>query len=170
VTVVLARVDERLVHGQVTVGWVPALDVRRIVVADDVIGADVWERDLIASAAPPGLAVEVLEIVAAAARLEEAVSERVLLLVRSPASMAALVRAGTDLAEVNLGGLHYREGARPFADYLWFTRDDIEALRELAGQGIRLVARDLPGNPARELNGLLAEGRLEYDQLPVRDS
>ncbi len=165
-SVVLARIDERLVHGQITVGWMEALGYDRILVADDDLATDDWERGMVESAAPPGVAVEVLPVAAAARRLQEGVSGRALVLVRSPVFMLALSRAGAPLAEVNVGGLHYREGSRRYLDYLYVTPRDIAALRALAGRGIRLVARDLPGHPGVELNAPLAEGRLEFDQLP----
>jgi mannose/fructose/N-acetylgalactosamine-specific phosphotransferase system component IIB len=169
VTLVLARIDERLIHGQVSVGWASALDPDRILVADDEVAADAWERDVQRSAAPPGVETEVLGIPETARRLAEGLPGRVFLLVRSPAFMLALIRAGAALDEINVGGLHYREGARRFTDYLYFTPDDLAALGELAAAGVRLVAQDLPGNPPIELNSALAEGRLEYDQLPARD-
>jgi mannose/fructose/N-acetylgalactosamine-specific phosphotransferase system component IIB len=170
VSLVLARIDERLIHGQVSVGWAAALNPDRILVADDQVASDDWERDVQLSAAPPGLPTEVLGIAEGARRIREGLPGRAFLLVRSPVLMLALHHAGAPLDEVNVGGLHYREGARRFTDYLYFTPGDLAALRELAVAGVRLVAQDLPGNPPIELNSALAEGRLEYDQLPARGS
>jgi mannose/fructose/N-acetylgalactosamine-specific phosphotransferase system component IIB len=166
VTVLLARVDERLIHGQVSVGWVPALDVERILVADDAAAADAWERDLLVSSGPPGAGVDVRRIDDAARELAEGVPDRVLLLVRSPALALALLRAGAPLPALNLGGLHYRRGARRLLDYLYLTREDIDALRALAAGGVRLVARDLPGAREVDLGAMVKEGILEYDRLP----
>jgi mannose/fructose/N-acetylgalactosamine-specific phosphotransferase system component IIB len=167
VTLALARVDERLVHGQVVVGWIPVLGADRILIADDALVADAWERDLVVSAAPAGVEVEVLSLDAAAARLASTIPETAILLVRSIGALAGLVRRGVLLPGVNLGGLHFREGARRYLDYLYLTPGDIEALKELAGRGITLTARELPGSPGVELNPLLEEGRLDYDHLPV---
>ncbi len=169
-SLVLARIDQRLIHGQVTVGWMSGLGYDRILVADPEAAADDWEREMLESAAPPGTEVEVLDPAGAAGRLREGVPGRTVLLVRSPAFMLTLVREGAPVPEVNVGGLHFREGARRFLDFLYLTREDVEALRGLAGLGIRLIARDLPGNPGTDLNAALAEGRLEYDQLPARGS
>lgn len=165
---VLARVDERLLHGQVAAGWVPILGVRRILVADDDLAADDWERDLVASAAPPGVEVEVLSLAEAAPRLQEPGEERALLLVRRPRGMLALVRAGAPITAVNLGGLHYHEGARRFLDYVFLTPEDIEALAGIVEHHVHVKAQDLPGHPGIEIDRLLADGLLAFDRLPAR--
>lgn len=166
-TLVLARIDQRLIHGQVVMSWLPALAIDRIVVADDEIAADAWEREMVASAAPPDVEVEILGLADAAQYLSRGVPGTALLLVRSPDALLALVRAGAPVEEANVGGLHYREGSRRYLDYLYFTPEDIDALRTLSSLGLRLTARDLPGNPAVDLNLRLAPGQLDFDQLPA---
>jgi mannose/fructose/N-acetylgalactosamine-specific phosphotransferase system component IIB len=167
VSLVLARIDERLIHGQVVLGWIPRLDADRILIADDALAADAWERDLVASAAPAGIPVEIDTPAAIATRIAAGVPGKALLLLRSPAALVQLLRQGAFLPEVNVGGLHFREGSRRYLDYLYLTPEDVSALKEAAAAGVRLVARDLPGKPAVELNPPLAEGRLDYDHLPL---
>jgi mannose/fructose/N-acetylgalactosamine-specific phosphotransferase system component IIB len=167
---VLARIDQRLIHGQVSVGWVPVLRADRILVADDALARDEWEREMLESAAPSGVEVDVFSLVDAARRLVEESESRVLVLVRSPSDMLRLVGEGAPLERVNVGGLHHRAGARPYLEYLYLTAEDIEALLELARAGIVLFAQDLPGNRSVELNPLLLEGELVFDRLPDRGS
>ncbi len=165
-TLVLARVDQRLVHGQVVVGWVPTLDVERILVVDDEIAGDDWERDMVTAAAPPGVEVEVISSIEAPGKLEED-SGRTLLLVRSLETMLTLVREGCFRDEINIGGLHARPGARRFLDYVYLTEEDVAALEELEKAGIRLRACDVPGNPTVDLNARRKDGRLHYHRLPA---
>jgi mannose/fructose/N-acetylgalactosamine-specific phosphotransferase system component IIB len=167
-SLVWARIDQRLIHGQVSVGWVPVLRVDWILVADDALARDEWEREMMESAAPIGVVVEVLSIAKAARRLTEGLASRVLLLVRSPSDMLRLSEEGAPLERVNVGGLHHREGARPYLEYLYLTPEDIEALLGLAQAGVALTAQDLPGNPTVELNPLLLEGGLVFDRLERR--
>ncbi len=168
-TLLLLRVDERLIHGQVVMGLRGALRFDRILVADDALAGDAWEREVLLSGAPPDIAAQALDVASAARRLTEGLPGRAILLVRSPAVVLDLVRGGAPIREVNLGGLHARRRARRFLDYLYFTPEDIAALREMDARGIRLTGQDLPGHPAVSLNAALAEGRLEYDQLPAGD-
>lgn len=165
-TLVLARVDQRLVHGQVVVGWVPTLGIDRILVVDDEIAGDDWERDMIASAAPPGVEVEIAGLIEAPGKLGKD-SGRTLLLARSLETMLALVREGCLREEINIGGLHARPGARRFLDYVYLTEEDLALLKELEKTGVRIRACDVPGNPTVDLNTKLKDGQLDYHRLPA---
>jgi len=168
VNLVLSRVDERLLHGQVSAGWVPILGVRRILVADDALAGDDWERDLVASAAPSGVEVEILSLADAIPRLAAEDTGRTLLLVRNPRNMLTLVEGGAPITHVNLGGLHYHEGARRFLDYVFLTPEDIDALEGIVRRQVHVKAQDLPGHPGIEIDRLLIEGLLAFDRLPAR--
>jgi mannose/fructose/N-acetylgalactosamine-specific phosphotransferase system component IIB len=166
-SVVLVRVDQRLLHGQVAVGWAPSLDADHVLIADDVLAADAFGREVMTSAAPPELKVDVVTLREAAQRFGE-LPGRTMLLVRHPAALLELVRQGAAVQEANVGGLHWKEGTRRFLDYLYVTPEDVTALSELARLGVRLTARDLPGNPKVDLVAALADGRLVFDHLPAR--
>ena len=167
-SLVLVRVDQRLLHGQVAVGWVPVLGIDRLWIADDGLAADEFAKEIMVSAAPPGVRVEVFPIAAAASRAGGEIPGRTLLLVRGLPELLRLVETGANIPAANVGGLHWREGARRFLDYIHFTPEDLAALRELDARGVRLTAQDLPGNPVVDLSAALAQGRLELDQLPAR--
>ena len=166
-SVVLVRVDQRLFHGQVAVGWVPALDADHVLIADDTLAADTFGCEVMTSAAPPELTVLVVTM-AEAARRFAALEGRTILLLRNPAALLELVRLGVPVKDANVGGLHWKEGARRFLDYLYVTPEDVTALAEAAALGVRLTAQDLPGNPKVDLNAALADGRLAFDHLPAR--
>lgn len=166
-SLVLARVDQRLIHGQVLVGWVPVVRPDVLLVADDASAGDSWAAEMMVEAAAPVLEARVLSLDEASEAGLYSGDRRVLLLTASLEAMLTLARGGVPLIEVNLGGLHYREGARRLLDYVFLDREDIEALGDLAARGIRLKARDLPSGAAVDVSALLSEGRLDYDALPV---
>ena len=155
----LTRVDDRLIHGQVILAWGAALSISRIVVADDEVAANSWERDLMAAVAED-LHVEVIPIHELASRVE---SERdrsgaTLVLFRSPAAALAAIEAGTVLSEINLGGLHYAPGRERVLDYLYLNDDDRAALRALQRHGVRLIAQDVPTSRAINAREFLHNG------------
>lgn len=146
--VLLYRVDERLIHGQVVVGWGGRLDPARIVVVDDLLAGSAWEQELHAMGVPEGIEAEFATVEDALTRLPDwqASEERLLLLTRDIATMARL--AGTGLLrerEVNIGGIHHAPGRSQVLRYVFLNDAERRQLEELAATGVRVVARDLPG-------------------------
>ena len=145
-TVALARIDDRMIHGQVTVGWSRHLQPDRILLCNDEVAADPWQARVYASSVPPSLDVAILDRHAAAADLKTATaSRRDILLTADPSDMLALVRAGVGLPEINVGGMHYAKGKAELHEYVWLDRDDVAALRALLKSGCHLFAQTVPG-------------------------
>ena len=145
--IVLCRVDDRLVHGQVVIGWGRPLDLQRVVLVDDVVRASDWEQELYRMAAPPEMAVEFASAAEAAPRLAawEAGRERVLVLVGTIATAADLLRRSPGmLHKLNLGGIHAGAGRRERLRYLYLSEDEIAMLRRLAREGLEVTAQDVP--------------------------
>ncbi len=145
--IVLARVDDRLIHGQVTVGWSERLRPDRIVLASNAIAADPWQSRVYASSVPPSIAVSVLSLARAAAALRapEAADERTIVLTATPTEMGDLAHLGAPLPSVNLGGMHFGAGKLEMLPFVFVDRQDLDALRRLLGAGLALSAQQVPG-------------------------
>lgn len=153
----LFRVDDRLLHGQVTVGWGTRLEPETYVIVDDEAAADDLSTALFSAVAPEGTRVEVIDVRAflRVTRPSDAM-EKSILLVRSLQTAAELLREGVP-GPVNLGGLHAHPGATPFLDYIHLNEADCALLRELNAEGFQIEVRDLPGTPTRTAASLLDE-------------
>ncbi len=146
-SVVLARVDDRLVHGQVLVGWGSALRPEEIMVCSDEIAASDWEKELLESSGTDSIQVRVLGTTEAASYLKELPEERrVFVLAEKPDCFLELVKLGLKIDRLNLGGMHYEDGKRRVTDYLYVDDHDVEVLRRLHELGIALQAQDVPGS------------------------
>lgn len=158
-SIALLRVDERLIHGQVTVGWGARLKPSRYVVVDDRVAEAEWEQELMALGAPEGVEVEFHSVATARVRLERWASqgERVVLLTRDVESMLRLAREGRlEGREVNLGGIHDAPGRIQVLPYLFLGDDERAQIRELAREGVRVTAQDLPASRRRPAEDLLS--------------
>jgi mannose/fructose/N-acetylgalactosamine-specific phosphotransferase system component IIB len=155
--IVLFRIDDRLIHGQVVVGWGNALRTERIVLADDEVASNEWERSLYAAAAPPEIKVSVLSLEEAARQFRGGVydREKTILVVRHPRSVVALMNLGLEVRDVNVGGLHFREGAEKVAEGVYLDAEARGILRDLVKRGIRLDGRALPTSEPVTLNSLV---------------
>ncbi len=151
--IVLARIDDRFIHGQVTVGWSQKLRPQRIVLCNDEIAADPWQARVYRSAVSPEVAVDVVRG-ADAPELLGALppDERTILLVGSPADMHYLFTQGLPLREVNVGGMHWTKGKQELLAYVYVDRTDLDVFRSFLERGVRLAARPVPGARETEID------------------
>ncbi|MDT8340411.1 MAG: PTS sugar transporter subunit IIB [Longimicrobiales bacterium] len=156
--VVLYRVDERLIHGQVVIGWGRRLDPQCYVVVDDDLAAQTWEQELYRLALD-GAQIRFLTVAEARGELPalQSAPERTLLLTRDVAHMARLAAGGLmEGTAVNLGGVHHRPGRTEVRSYLHLDEEDREALRALAAEGVTVSGQDLPEASRVQLEALLS--------------
>ena len=152
-TVVHCRIDDRLIHGQVTTAWCRQLPVNRIVVADDAAAADPFQMTLLTMAAPSGVPVSILSLARVVHYLTAGPGQRegVFLLVRTPRDLLALLDAGLSLEEANLGNQGYVDGAVQLHRSIALTREAAAQLVEIAQRGVHLIAAMLPTDRPREI-------------------
>ncbi len=145
--IALYRVDDRLIHGQVVIGWGQPLGITSIILVDDHVAASAWEQELYRMGAAPGVELHFVSVATAIAHLAdwEAGSGRAIVLTGSLEAMAALRAARPDLVQrINLGGVHHRPGRRERLPFLYLTDDELAALRALEAAGAVVTAQDLP--------------------------
>ena len=156
-TIVLNRIDDRLIHGQVVVGWGQPLDVKFIVLVDDTVAGSDWEQELYRMGVPPEMDVLFHTAAEAAAKLDgyRTSPHPGIVLTGDIATMRRLVEHG-GVREVNVGGIHHRAGRTQHLRYVFLTSDEERALRDLAALGALVTAQDVPAARAIPLDELLA--------------
>ena len=156
-TVQLFRVDDRLIHGQVVVGWGQPLDVEFIVLVDDAVAASEWEQELYRMGVPPEMDVYFHSADSAVAALADyrADRRRGILVTGDIATMASLVDRAA-VTEVNIGGIHSRPGRVQRMRYVFLSPEEEEQLRALDARGVTVTAQDVPGARPMPLDDMLA--------------
>ena len=156
-TIVLYRIDDRLIHGQVVVGWGQPLDIDFIVLVDDAVAGSEWEQELYRMGVPPHMDVHFLTVAQAAERLDHfrADPRRGILLTGDIATMQRLATADSELTAVNVGGIHHRSGRVQRLRYVFLTAEEEAQLRLLAARGIAVTAQDVPAARPVPLTELL---------------
>jgi PTS system mannose-specific IIB component/fructoselysine and glucoselysine-specific PTS system IIB component len=154
----LYRIDDRLIHGQVVVGWGQPLDLAFIVLVDDEVAASDWEQELYRMGVPPEMQVYFESVDSAAERIGSYQSDERpgLLLAADIATMARLVEATGKVPAVNVGGIHHRVGRVQRLRYVFLTPQEEESLRDLVRKGVAVTAQDVPAARAFSLDELLA--------------
>ena len=155
--IALCRVDDRLVHGQVVIGWGRPLAIELIVLVDDTVASSPWEQDLYRMAVSSDVELQFVSVSEARPKLREwqGGTRRVLLLAGDIPTMAALHAAEPAVVHrMNVGGVHHRPGRRERLPYLYLTDDELRGLVALEASGAEVRAQDLPTSPAVAVRSL----------------
>ena len=141
------RIDDRLIHGQVVVGWGQPLDIRFVVLVDDTVAASEWEQDLYRMGVPPGMEVAFVDVTTAIASVGawQADPRRGLVLTGDIDTMRRFTLGSPDVRAVNLGGIHHAAGRTQRLRYLFLSAAEESQLREMAAGGVVITAQDVPG-------------------------
>lgn len=152
----LYRIDDRLIHGQVVVGWGQPLSLGFIVLVDDAVAESEWEQELYRMGVPPEMDVYFASVEQAAAGLDawRRDARHGVLLTSDIETMRRLV-AATDIRTVNLGGIHHRADRVPRVRYVYLSLPEIATLRSMAAQGVDITAQDVPATRPLPLDELL---------------
>lgn len=162
----LARVDTRLLHGQVATNWTKAIGPDRIIVVSDKVAGDELRKSMIMEAAPPGVKVHVIPV----GKMIEIDKDprfgltKVLLLFETPQDVLEFVEGGGELEEVNLGSMAHSKGKVVVTNALAMGEDDVETLEKLKAKGVKFDVRKVPADRAENLDNLLKKAKLELNK------
>lgn len=156
------RVDDRLIHGQVMVGWVFPLGIKRLIVANDELAGDDFQKDIVtqsAQAFSDDVRVSVVSLSDALSRLMRKASSPSMLLTESLKDALFLIGSGLETEKLNLGGIHAGQDRRRLLAFLYLSHDEMDAVIELAESGIKVVAQELPDSRAYDVAELIRRWR-----------
>ncbi|MDZ6245598.1 PTS mannose transporter subunit IIAB [Klebsiella pneumoniae] len=155
--ITLARIDDRLIHGQVATRWTKESQVSRIIVISDEVAADPVRKTLLTQVAPPGISAHVVEVDKAIRVYNNPAyaNERVMLLFTSPKDVFRVVEGGVGIKTVNIGGMAFRQGKKQLTNALSVDEADITFFRKLDALGIDLEVRKVPSDSRIQLMPLL---------------
>ena len=153
----LYRVDDRLIHGQVVVGWGQPLNARFLVLVDDLVSSSDWEKELYRMAVPPEMEIFFADVETAIRdHPRYAADPRPGILITGDiASMRRLVRGVKAIGSVNVGGVHHRAGRAAKLRYVFLTPDEERELHDIEAAGVEVTAQDVPSARAVPLSEVL---------------
>lgn len=145
--IVLARVDDRLIHGEVVSVWTPGLNVNRIIIVDDEVANDSFNKRVIKALAPNGVRCNVYSTEKGADILQrpsKEASEKIMVLTKTPNTYARMVDLGCTFEAVNLGGMGLRGERTPFIKNVACAPDEIASIKHLLDKGVHVYYQLVP--------------------------
>lgn len=155
----LARIDDRLIHGQVVTVWAKKAEAERIIVVSDEVDQDEIRKTLVKQAAPPGIKVNIVNV-------EKAVKvynnpkydkETVFYLFTNPTEVLEMVSAGIPIKSINIGGMQFKEGKTQVTKAVSVDKADIDAFMKLEALGVELDLRCVATDPKIDFAAKLRE-------------
>ncbi len=159
-SIVLARIDSRLVHGQVLEAWVPYINADCIVVANDAVAGESFQRMVMQAAVPSSLKLIIgtLEETADILKSAELLKKRVLLLFASSDDALKVRQLGVTYPKLNLGNMHSSNGKDRYTCTIALDQNDIEVLQQVEEEGVTIVSQCVPADREQSWHKLIRGG------------
>ena len=150
---VLARIDTRLLHGQVATGWTKATQPNRIIVVSDTVAQDDLRKKLIEQAAPPGVRAHVIPLdkFVAVSKDPRFGETKALVLFENPQDALKVIKAGVEIPELNVGSMAHSVGKVLVTNVLSMDQDDVDTFKELRDLGVKFDVRKVPNDKPTDL-------------------
>lgn len=151
--ILLTRIDNRLIHGQVGVTWTKTLGANLLVVANDDVAKDEMQQKLMAvTAKSSGAGVRFFSLEKTAAIIGKAAPEqKIFIICRTPADVRYLVEHGVPIKDLNVGNMHFSEGKRPISKKVYVDDKDLDDLHAIQKAGVNVFIQDVPGDEKLEV-------------------
>ncbi len=154
--IVLSRIDERLIHGQVGVQWVGFAGANLVLVANDEVAEDPVQQNLMEMVLAEGIAVRFWTLQKVIDNIHRAANrQKILLVCKTPADFLTLVKGGVPVNRINVGNMHYANGKQQIAKTVSVDAGDIAAFNDLKAAGVECFVQGVPTEPAVDLFKLL---------------
>lgn len=164
ITYVLARIDSRLLHGQVATAWTKETKPSRIIVVSDEVAKDELRKSLIEQAAPPGVKANVVPV----AKMMQVAKDprfgntKAMLLFENPQDVLRAVEGGVDLQKVNVGSMAHSVGKIAVNKVLSLGKEDIQTFEQLEAKGIKFDVRKVPTDSTENMDGIIEKAKKSF--------
>ncbi len=149
--ILLTRIDNRLIHGQIATQWTSTLGANLLLVANDEVAGNKMRQNLMNMAAPAGVDTRYFSIQKTIDVIHKAAPRQLIfIIVESPADALRLVKGGVPIKKLNVGNMHMSEGKRQVATTVAVDDADVAAFRELKDLGVELQIQRVPSIPAED--------------------
>lgn len=163
---VLARIDSRLLHGQVATGWIPTMHPDRVIVVSDRVAKDEMRKSMIREAAPAGVKAHTVPInkMIEIAKDPRFGNTHAMLLFENPEDVLSVIKAGVNIETVNVGSMSYSVGDVNANNVLSMNQEDVDTFHELEKLGVKFDVRKVPTDKEGNMDAILSKAQSLLDE------
>ena len=153
--IVLTRIDNRLIHGQVATQWCGVVGANLLLVEKDKVAGDEFRQGLMNMAAPAYAQTRFFTIEKTCAIIGKASpAQKIAIICENPQDVLRLVEGGVPITKLNIGNMHMAEGKRQVATSVAVDDDDVACFKKLQELGVELEIKRVPDTPAESIEKL----------------
>lgn len=153
--IILTRIDNRLIHGQVATQWCGSIGANLILVANDEVAGNSFRQSLMDMAAPSYAQTRYWTVDKTISTIHRASdAQKIFIVCETPSDVLRLVEGGVPIKKVNIGNMHMAEGKRQVAGSVAVDDTDVEAFRKLQELGVELEIRKVPSTSSEDIGKL----------------
>ena len=156
--IVMCRVDERGIHGQVAASWTNTLNASRIMVVDDMAAKDDIQKIALKMACPSSAKLSILPVEKAVARLNDPanyVGERLFVIFKNTDNLRRAIDAGAPITKVTIGNISNKVGSQLLFKSVSVSKQDKENILYIASKGVEVTGQQVPADPKEDVVKLL---------------
>ncbi|HBT49502.1 MAG TPA: PTS mannose/fructose/sorbose transporter subunit IIB [Caldanaerobacter subterraneus] len=144
--IVLTRIDDRLIHGQVMTAWVKFTQANRIMIIDEGVAKDPFMVKVLKMAAPPGIKVDIYDVEQAVEVLKEndSTNEKIIILVKHPVVIETLLEKGIEIKKLNVGGMGAAPGRKALYKNISISKEEREIFQRILDKGTDIFIQIVP--------------------------
>lgn len=154
---VLTRIDDRLIHGQVMTSWLNYTSANKIMVVDDDVANDSFMKSILKSCVPSNIKLAVFNIEAAVARLKKGSkpTDRIILLAKYPKTLHTMMQMGIHFETINIGGMGAQGERTKFFKNISASEEEKQMLKDLINSGSKVTVQIIAEDNATDVSKLL---------------
>jgi PTS system mannose-specific IIB component len=167
--IVLIRIDDRLVHGQIVEGWLKTISIDVLLVVSDLVAKNKMQQMLMSITLPSEVIFDVKTRRAAVDAIlnKQYGKKKIMILVMQPSDALYMIEKGIDIKSINVGGMHFFEGKRQLLYNIFVDNKDVESLYKIHSKGIEIEGRILPDDERKNIAPIIEKEYLSIHE--VRD-
>lgn len=151
--IVLTRIDNRLIHGQVATQWCGVIGANLILVANDEVAGNTLRQGLMDMAAPSYAQTRYWTIEKTINTIHKASdAQKIFIVCDNPTDVLALIEGGVPIKKVNIGNMHMADGKRQVATTVAVDDKDVAAFKRLQELGVELFIQRVPDIAKEDIN------------------